>query len=86
MKKINLITFFSLFVGILVNIEIFTRWLDFLFYNLTPFLIAGIIGLIISILEIDTSTNFINRLFAIISLIVNAIPICYFTFLYLAIG
>lgn len=81
-----MITFFSLSIGILINIEIFTRWFDFLFSSLLPFLISEIVGLIISIMEIFVSANFINRLLAIISPALNIIPLGYFIFLCLSIG
>ena len=84
MKKIDLINMIGMLIGILVNIVIFTDWLGVLFSNLIPILIIGICGIILSILELFESRNTMNRIFACIILIVNLLPMVYFTFLYLA--
>ncbi|MHC6774147.1 hypothetical protein [Enterococcus faecium] len=79
MKKIDLINMIGMLIGILVNIVIFTDWLGVLFSNLIPILIIGICGIILSILELFESRNTMNRIFACIILIVNLLPMVYFT-------
>ena len=79
MKKIDLINMIGMLIGILVNIVIFTDWL-------IPIFIIGICGIILSILELFESRNTMNRIFACIILIVNLLPMVYFTFLYFALG
>ena len=86
MKKIDLINIIDMLIGILVNIVIFTDWFGVLFSNLIPILIIGICGIILSILELFESRNTMNRIFACIILIVNLLPMVYFTFLYFALG
>jgi hypothetical protein len=87
MKKIDLINMIGMLIGILVNIVIFTDWLGVLFSNLIPILIIGIcVELYFQILELFESRNTMNRIFACIILIVNLLPMVYFTFLYFALG
>ncbi|GAB7306600.1 hypothetical protein [Enterococcus gallinarum] len=86
MKKIDLINIIGMLIGILVNIVIFTDWLWMLFSNLVPVLIIGICGILLSILELFESRNTMNRRVACIILIVNLLPMAYFTFLYFALG
>ncbi|NRC73331.1 hypothetical protein [Enterococcus faecalis] len=80
MKKIDLINMIGMLIGILVNIVIFTDWLGVLFSNLITILIIGSCGIILSILELFEIRNTMNRIFACIILIVNLLPMVYFTF------
>ena len=70
----------GMLIGILVNIVIFTDWLGVLFSNLIPILIIGICWNYTFNIRTFESRNTMNRIFACIILIVNLLPMVYFTF------
>ncbi|MBF8808216.1 MAG: hypothetical protein IC227_07725 [Enterococcus lacertideformus] len=85
-KKINFISIISVLMGFIVIIGMFTDWFRMLFSDITPLLIIGVVGSIISIWLIKKSGSQLNKIIAIIGLLLNALPVGYFTILYFGLG
>lgn len=85
-KRINFINIIGLIIGLIVSIGIFTNWFGMLFSNILPLPIIGVVGFMISIWELQKSGSHLNKIIALIGVLLNILPVGYFILLYFALG
>ncbi|EGP4991193.1 hypothetical protein EGW69_13970 [Enterococcus faecium] len=85
-KRIDFISIISLLLGLVVSIGIFTNWFGVFFYSITPLLIIGIVGTILSVWSIKRNDSYLDEMFSVVGLLLNVLPVGYFILLYFTMG